>query len=190
MSKVQWKPGTLLYPVPPAMVTCAWQGKANVLTVAWTGITCSDPAMTYISVRPERYSYDLIRSSGQFVINLTHPALTRAADFCGVRSGRQMDKFAALHLETEPAFCVDVPLISQSPMSLECETVQVLELGSHHMFLAKILSVDVREDLLDEKGLHLEKSGLVGYAHGTYYALGKELGSFGYSVKKSGKKKA
>ena len=184
MTKIAWKPGTLLYPVPPALVSCGTVQQPNALTVAWTGIVCSDPAMTYISLRPSRYSYGLIQASGEFAINLTHAALARAADFCGVRSGRDTDKFRQMGLEAEACTQISPPMIAQSPISLECRVQQILPLGSHDMFLSRIVAVNVREDLVDAAGLHLERSGLVAYAHGHYYVLGKQLGKFGYSVQK------
>ena len=196
MSKIQWKGSTLLAPVPAALVSCGTMENPNALTVAWTGITCSDPPMTYISVRPERYSYEIIKNSGEFVINLTTGAMARATDFCGVRSGREMDKLVAAGLTAEPANAVSAPVIAQSPLSLECKVRQIIPLGSHDMFLAEIVAVDVEEKLLDEAGkLRLEKAGLMAYSHGEYFAMGKKIGSFGYSVRKkrpknpNGKKK-
>ena len=196
MSKIQWKGSTLLAPVPAALVSCGTMENPNALTVAWTGITCSDPPMTYISVCPERYSYEIIKNSGEFVINLTTGAMARATDFCGVRSGREMDKLAAAGLTAEPANAVSAPVITQSPLSLECRVRQIIPLGSHDMFLAEIVAVDVEEKLLDEAGkLRLEKAGLMAYSHGEYFAMGKKIGSFGYSVRKkrpknpNGKKK-
>lgn len=185
MSKIQWKGSTLLAPVPAALVSCGTMENPNALTVAWTGITCSDPPMTYISVRPERYSYEIIKNSGEFVINLTTGAMARATDFCGVRSGREMDKLAAAGLTAEPANEVSAPVITQSPLSLECRVRQIIPLGSHDMFLAEIVAVDVEEKLLDETGkLRLEKAGLMAYSHGEYFVMGKKIGSFGYSVRK------
>ena len=189
MTKIAWKPGTLLYPVPPALVSCGTLQRPNALTVAWTGIVCSDPAMTYISLRPSRFSYGLIRESGEFAINLTHAALTRAADYCGVRSGRDVDKFKQMGLEAEACTQISAPMIAQSPISLECRVEQILPLGSHDMFLSRIVAVNVREDLVDDTGLHLERSALVAYAHGQYYVLGKQLGKFGYSVRKKAQRR-
>lgn len=196
MSKIQWKGSALLAPVPAALVSCGTVEQPNALAIAWTGITCSNPPMTYISVRPERYSHDIIKKSGEFVINLTAGPMTRATDFCGVRSGREMDKLTAAGLTVEPAGAVSAPLIAESPLSLECRVTQILPLGSHDMFLAEIVAVDVEEKLLDEAGkLHLEKAGLMAYSHGEYFAMGKKIGSFGYSVRKkrpknpAGKKK-
>ena len=185
MSKVVWKPGTLLSPLPAVLVSCGTMEKPNVLTIAWTGIVNSDPAMTYISVRKEWFSHSLIEQSGEFVINLTTAALIRATDLCGVKSGRDTDKFALARLTPEPASVLSCPMIAESPLSLECRVTQVLPLGSHDMFLAKIEAVDVEESLLDEKGkLHLSRCGLLAYSHGEYFAQGRRLGSFGCSVRK------
>ena len=163
--------------------------RPNIITVAWAGTVCTNPAMVSISVRPERYSYGLIRESGEFVINLTTETLVRAMDFCGVRSGRDVDKFEQLHLTQERASAVNVPLVAESPVNIECRVRQVLELGSHHMFLADVLAVDVDEQYLDTNGrFDLNRAGLAAYSHGTYFALGRELGTFGYSVRrKTGK---
>ena len=149
MSKVQWKGSTLLAPVPAALVSCGTVENPNALTIAWTGITCSDPPMTYISVRPQRHSYGIIKESGEFVINLTTGVMARATDFCGVRSGREMDKLAAAGLTVEPAQEVAAPVIAQSPLALECRVKQIIPLGSHDMILAEIVAVDVEEKLLD-----------------------------------------
>ena len=185
MSKIVWRPGTLVAPVPPVMVTCGTMERPNIITVAWTGNVCSGPARAYISVRPERYSYGLIKESGQFAINLTTAALARAADFCGVRSGRDVDKFAHLGLTPLPAKELSCPILGESPVSLECRVFDVVPLGSHDLFLADVVAVDVDPALLDSAGkLHLEKAGLLAYAHGDYYALGKQLGKFGWSVRK------
>ena len=185
MSKLQWKGSTLLAPVPAALVSCGTLEKPNALTIAWTGITCSDPPMTYISVRPERYSYDIIKKSGEFVINLTSGAMARATDLCGVRSGREMDKLAATGLTVEPAKEIAAPVIAQSPLALECRVKQIIPLGSHDLFLAEVVACDVDESLLDENGkLCLDKARLIVYSHGDYLALGRKLGTFGYSVRK------
>lgn len=185
MAKVQWKGGTLLAPVPAALVTSGTMEKSNVLTVAWTGIVCSDPPKTYISVRPSRYSYGLIRESGEFVINLTTAALVRATDACGVYTGAKVDKFKKYGLHKEAAGTVSCPLIAESPVSLECRVTDVVPLGSHEMFLADITAVDIDEDLIDADGkLHLERAHLIAYSHGEYFALGQRLGSFGFSVRK------
>ncbi len=189
MSKITWKGGTLVAPVPPAMVTCGSGESANIITIAWTGIVNSHPPKTYISVRPSRHSYGLIKESGEFVINLTTARLVRAADFCGIHTGRKVDKFEKCGLHRADASEVSCPLIAESPLSLECRVTDVIELGSHHMFLADIVAMDVEEELLDGEGkLHLERSGLAAYAHGEYYELGKRIGTFGFSVKKKKKK--
>lgn len=190
MSKIVWRPGTLVAPVPPVMVTCGTMEHPNIITVAWTGNICSDPAKAYISVRPERYSYGLIRESGEFAINLTTSALARAADFCGVRSGRDVDKFAHLGLTPLPARELSCPILGESPVSLECKVSQVIPLGSHDLFLADIVAVDVEEEFLDPSGkLRLDRCGLAAYAHGEYFALGKRVGTFGFSVRKKRKKR-
>lgn len=186
-----WKPGNMLYPLPAVMVSCKRPGeRPNILTVAWTGTVCTNPPMLYISVRPERYSYSVIRETGEFVVNLTTHRLARAADFCGVRSGRDTDKWKEMHLTEEPSEKIAAPGIAESPVNLECRVTQVLELGSHHMFLAEVLAVHVEETYLDEKGkFHLNDTGLLAYSHGEYRDLGKIVGTFGYSVKKKMKTK-
>jgi len=191
MSKISWKPGNMIYPLPAVLVTCSnGRGEDNVLTIAWTGTVCTNPPMTYISVRPERHSYHIIKESGEFVINLTTKKLAKAADFCGVRSGRDMDKFDQMHLTKENAKVVNVPMIAESPVNIECKVTEIKELGSHHMFLAEVVNVNVDETLIDENGkFHLSKSNPLVYSHGEYYETGKELGSFGYSVKKKKVKK-
>lgn len=193
MGKESWRAGNMLYPLPAVMVSCGRpEEKPNIITVAWAGTVCSSPAMVSISVRPERYSYDIIRQTGEFVINLTTEQLVRATDYCGVRSGRDVDKFQEMHLTAGKAEHVSAPLIEESPVNIECRVQQVLELGSHHMFVAEVVGVDVDEAYLDEKGkFQLNKAGLMVYSHGEYFGLGKKLGSFGYSVrrKKTAKKK-
>lgn len=185
MAKTSWKAGTMLYPLPPVMVSCGTMEKPNVFTVAWTGIINSEPAMTYISVRPSRYSYDLIKQSGEFVINLTTAGMLKAADFCGVKSGRDTDKFDQTGLTPAPCGKVRAPMIAESPVSLECRVTEIKPLGSHDMFLAEIAAVNVDDKLLDADGLfRLEKSGLVAFCHGGYYALGDKIGTFGFSVAK------
>lgn len=185
MSKVTWKAGTMLYPLPPVMVSCGTMEKSNIITVAWTGTVNSEPPMTYVSVRPERYSYGLIKETGEFVINLTTDRLVWNADFCGVKSGRDVDKFALPGLTAIAASEVGAPMIEESPVNIECRVERSMLLGSHEMFLAKIIAVNVSEKLLDAKGvLHLEKAGLAATAHGKYFTLGRQVGSFGYSVKK------
>ncbi len=185
-----WKPSVITSPVPPVLVTCGSGENINVFTVAWTGTLNTIPPMTYISVRPERHSYGIIKESGEFVINLTTEELVRAVDFCGVRSGRNTDKFEKMGLTTQSASKVNVPLLSQSPVNIECKVKQIVPLGSHDMFIADIVALDVSEDLIDASGrLCLENAGLIAYAHGDYYKLGKRLGSFGFSVRKKKKRK-
>lgn len=189
MAKIKWRGGAMLAPVPPALITCSDGERDNVLTVAWTGIVCTDPPKTYISVRPKRFSYDIIKKSGEFAINLTTADLVRAADWCGVYTGAKVDKFERCRLSKEPAQEIGCPILAESPLALECRVTDVIPLGTHDMFLADIVAVDVDEALLDEHGkLHLERAGLVAYAHGDYFSLGKKLGSFGYSVAKKKKK--
>lgn len=190
MSKQIWRPGNMLYPVPAVLVSVADSaGKDNLITIAWTGTVCSDPAMTYISVRKERYSHHMLKENKEFVINLVSKEICRAADFCGVRSGCDLDKFEATGLTREKASTVNVPLVKESPVNIECKVTQVLELGSHDMFLAKVTAVQVDESLLDEKGkLDLNKAHLVAYSHGEYQTFDNILGTFGYSVKKKDKK--
>ena len=180
----------MLYPLPAVMVSCGREGeKPNIITVAWVGTICSDPAMVSISVRPERYSYDIIRETGEFVINLTTKKLAYATDYCGVRSGRNVDKFRetgltpgkAQHLKT-------APVIEESPVNIECRVTEVKELGSHHMFLAEVLGVSVDEAYLNETGrFELNRTGLLAYSHGTYLTLGESCGTFGWSVKRKKK---
>lgn len=190
MAKQFWKGSALLAPVPAALVTCGTADSPNVLTIGWTGITCTHPPMTYISVRPERYSHDIIRDSGEFVINLTTSAMCRETDFCGVRSGKNTDKFGKCSFHLLPAQKVSVPIIEECPVSLECKVTESKLLGSHTMFLAEIVGIDVDERYIDSKGkLNLQQCGLMAYAHGEYFALGRKLGDFGWSVRKKKKKK-
>ncbi|MCQ2469794.1 MAG: flavin reductase family protein [Ruminococcus sp.] len=190
MSKQFWKGSALLAPVPAALVTCGTIEKTNVLTIGWTGIVCTRPPMTYISVRPERYSHDIIKNSGEFVINLTTSAMCRETDFCGVKSGRDTDKLEKCGFHTVPAHEVSVPVIEECPVSLECRVTEAKPLGSHTMFLAEIVGIDVDEQYLDSSGrLDLRQCGLMAYAHGEYFALGKKLGDFGWSVRKKKKHK-
>ena len=186
MSKEYWKPGNMLYPVPAVMVSCGRKGeKPNIITVAWAGTVCSDPPMVSISVRKERYSYEIIRETGEFVINLVNRELVRAADYCGVKSGRDTDKFKEMGLTAQPSRYVGAPGIGESPVNLECRVTNRLELGSHDMFLARVEGVAIDGKYMDEKGkFHLNDSGLVSYSHGEYFELGKKLGSFGWKIKK------
>ena len=176
----------MLYPVPPVMVSCQRPGeKPNIITIAWAGTICSDPAMVSISVRKERYSYDILRQTGEFVINLTTRRLAKAADYCGVRSGRDTDKFQDMKLTPLKSKEILAPGIAESPVNIECQVTEVKELGTHDMFLAKVVSVSVDESLIDKNGkFHLNQSGLVAYSHGEYRMLGESLGTFGFSVKK------
>ena len=189
MGKRQFKPGNMLYPVPAVMVSVAdKEGNANIITVAWAGTVCTNPPMLTISIRPERYSYHMIRETGEFVVNLTTEELARATDYCGVRSGRDTDKWADMGLTKEKASEVSVPLIRECPVNLECRVVRVDELGSHHMFIADVVAVDVDEAYMDEKDtFHLSMAKPLAYSHGRYYGMGEELGSFGYSVRKQEK---
>ena len=184
--KQVWKPGNMLYPVPAVMVTVQdAEGKSNIITIAWTGTVCTNPPMLYISVRPERYSYHMLEETGEFVVNMTTKKLAKAADYCGVRSGRDVDKWKETGLTPEKAQAVNVPLIAESPVNIECRVKDVLKLGSHHMFLAEVLAVDVDESLLDMGGrLALEKAEPVVYSHGEYYGLSELMGTFGWSVRK------
>lgn len=185
--KQKWKGGNMLYPVPAVMVSCARPDeKPNIITIAWAGTICSDPAMLSISVRPERYSYNIIKETGEFAVNLTNERLVRAADFCGVKSGRDIDKFKETGLTPVKGFCLEnAPLIGESPVSLECRVRDVIPLGSHDMFLAEILCVDADPAYMDEKGrFDLNGAGLIAYSHGAYMTLGEKLGTFGFSVKK------
>lgn len=192
MSKQSWKPGNMLYPLPAVLVSTAdKQGNQNVFTVAWTGTVCSNPAMVSISVRPERYSYHMIRETGEFVINLTTEELAFATDFCGVKSGRDIDKFKEMRLTPLAADKVSAPLIAQSPVNIECKVTQTIPLGTHDMFLAEVVAVHADEAYMDKTGrFSLTKANPLVYSHGDYFILGKKIGSFGYSVrKKRGKKK-
>ena len=184
--RMLWKPGNMLYPVPAVMVTAAdREGKSNIITIAWTGTVCTNPPMAYISVRPERYSYGMLKETGEFVINLTTEKLVRATDYCGVKSGRDTDKWKETGLTPIPAQEVNVPLIKESPVNIECRVSEIRELGSHHMFLARVVAVDVDEAYLNEQGrFELQKAAPIVYSHGEYYGLSSLLGTFGYSVRK------
>ena len=185
MSKISWKSGTFLYPLPAVMVSCGNMEKSNIITVAWTGILNTNPAMVYISIRPIRYSYNLIKECGEFVINLTNKQLAYATDWCGVRSGEKFDKFKEMKLHKEKAQFVKAPLIKESPVSIECKVKDIIKLGSHDMFVAEVLSIDADEKYIDEKGaFDISKCDLIAYANGGYYPLGKKIGKFGFSVQK------
>lgn len=190
MSKVTWKSGTFLYPIPAVMVSCGTMEKSNIITVAWTGIINTNPAMVYISVRPNRYSYNLIKEQGEFVINLTTKDLVKATDWCGVKTGAKVDKFKEMNLQKEKANFVKCPMIKESPVSVECKVKEIRELGSHTMFMAEVIAINADEKYIDEKGaFDISKCDLICYANGGYYNLGKRLGTFGFSVKKKNKKK-
>lgn len=190
MSKVIWKSGTFLYPLPVVMVSCGTMEKSNIITVAWTGIINTDKPMCYISIRKERYSHDIIKQSKEFVINLTNQDLVYATDWCGVKTGAKVDKFKEMKLTKQEAKFVKCPLIKESPVSIECKVKEIKELGSHDMFLAEIVSIDAEESYIDEKGaFDITKCNLVAYANGRYFALGKQIGKFGYSVQKKDKLK-
>ncbi len=185
MAKIAWKGGALLAPVPPVMVTCGSGETANIITVAWTGIINTHPPRLSISVRPTRHSYALIKESGEFVVNLTPASLARAADYCGIYTGAKVNKFERAGLHPEPAQAVACPLIVESPLSLECRVIDILPQGTHDLFLADIVAVDVDESVIDENGrLDLSRAGLCAYAHGEYYALGDIIGKFGFSTDK------
>ena len=189
MGKIDFKPGNMLYPLPVVLVSVSdGNGNDNLITIAWTGTVCTNPPMVSISVRPERYSYDLIRKSGEFIINLTTKDLVFATDYCGVVSGRDVDKWTQMKLTKVPGTNVKVPYIKESPVSIECKVRSVEELGSHHMFLADVVAVHCDDDYLDENNrFHLEKAEPLVYSHGQYYATGEYLGKFGYSVQKKNK---
>ena len=204
MAKQTFKPGNMLYPLPAVMVSCKYpgdddpectnptlRGKPNIITVAWAGTVCTNPPMLSISVRPERYSYHIIEKSGEFVVNLTTEDLVRATDFCGVRSGRDIDKFKEMHLTEQPSAVVAAPGIAESPVNIECKVRQITPLGSHSMILADVVNVTVDDTYMNENSkFDLNASGLVTYSHGEYFLLGKKLGSFGYSVQKPKKNTA
>lgn len=188
MAKELWKPGNMLYPLPVVMVSMADKnGKTNIITIAWAGTVCTNPPMVSISVRPERYSYPILKENGEFVINLTTKELAFATDYCGVKSGRDVDKFKEMKLTPLKAKEVKAPLIQESPVNLECRVREILPLGSHHMFLADVVAVHADEKYMDEKHkFHLEKAEPIVYSHGAYLACGEQIGTFGYSVKKKG----
>lgn len=188
MSKIIWKGSALLGPVPPALVTCGTMQKPNVLTIGWTGIICTHPPMTYISVRPTRYSYGIITKAREFVINLPTSSMSRITDYCGMKSGAKIDKIARCQLELAEGSSVKVPVLVQCPVSLECRVTEMKHLGTHTMFLADIVAVQVEERYIDSKGkLNLQQAGLLAYAHGEYFSLGRKCGDFGFSVKKKRK---
>ena len=188
-ARISFKPGNMLYPLPAVMVSCARPGeKANIVTVAWTGTICSDPAMVYISLRPQRLSHGIISDTGEFVINLINKDLVRSMDYCGVKSGRDVDKFEKCRLDKADSLTVAAPSIAQSPVCIECRVSKVIPLGSHDMFIANVTAVTVDGKYMDEKGrFHLNDAGLVAYSHGEYFSMGEKKGKFGYSVQKGRK---
>lgn len=190
MSKISFKAGNMLYPLPVVMVSVAdREGHSDIVTVAWAGTVCTNPPMVSISVRPERYSYHMIRETGEFVINLTTKELARATDYCGVRSGRDVDKWKDMHLTPVASREVKAPSIWESPVNIECRVKKVEELGSHHMFVAEVVAVQVDDAYMDDKNsFHLSMAKPIVYSHGEYYLLGEKLGTFGYSVRKTTQK--
>jgi len=189
MEKLTWTPGAMLAPLPPALVTCGNDEKPNIITIGWTGILNSKPPKTYISVRPERYSYDLLKQNKEFVINLPPASLAKAVDFCGVRSGKDINKFEHCNLTPEKGSTVSVPSIVECPISIECKITDSVLLGSHEMFIADICAVRVSPEVVNEEGkLEIKKCDLMAYAHGTYFSLGKQIGTFGFSVRKKKKR--
>ncbi len=191
MAKVDWKPGNMLYPLPAVMVSLgASPEEYNIITIAWTGTICSDPPMCYISVRPGRHSYEILKKNREFVINLTTADLAFATDWCGVRSGQQHNKFEAMKLTPGKASVVDAPTIEEAPVNIECKVTEIIPLGTHHMFLAEVVNVRAEDEYLDSKtgAFSLEKANLIAYSHGKYYELGKKIGKFGYSVEKKKRK--
>lgn len=190
MAKITWKAGTLLAPVPPALISCGTVQNPNVMTAAWTGIICTEPTLVYVSIRPSRFSNELIRKSGEFVINVPTVELAKAVDFCGVKSGRDIDKFKLAGLTAEKCSMISAPQVKESPISLECKVKDVSSFGTHDMFLAEVVAVNVDEKYIDgNKALRMDKAGLLAYAHGFYYALGKKIGKFGWSVEKKSTKR-
>lgn len=191
MAKQRWKPGNMLYPLPAVMVSVRDKsGSDNIITVAWAGTVCTNPPMVSISVRPERHSYHMLAESGEFVINLTTERLCYATDYCGVRSGRDVDKFEEMKLTKTEAELINAPMIGESPVNLECKVEKIEKLGSHHMFLARVLAVHAEEEYMDKNGrFDLNQAQPMVYSHGEYFGLGKKLGSFGYSVRKKKKRK-
>lgn len=189
MAKQEWKPGNMLYPLPAVLVSVRdKEGNDNIITVAWAGTVCTNPPMVSISVRPERHSYHMLKETGEFVINLTTESMCYATDYCGVRSGKDVDKFQTMHLTRQEASQVAAPMIAESPVNLECRVEKIEELGSHHMFLARVVAVHADEQYMDAKGrFDLSLAKPMVYSHGEYYGLGQKLGSFGYSVKKKKK---
>ena len=185
MTKVTWPAGTLLAPIPPALISSGTLDNPNVMTAAWTGIICTEPVLTYVSIRPSRYSHEIISQNKEFVINVPNLPLAKATDFCGIKSGRDINKFKVCNITPAPSSKIKAPQIAEAPISLECEVIEIKKYGTHDMFLAKVLAVNIDDKYLNEKGaLNLEKAGLLAYAHGFYYTLGRQIGKFGFSVEK------
>ena len=190
MGKIAWKPGTMMAPLPPALISCGTLEKPNVMTAAWTGIVCTEPTLVYVSIRPSRYSNELIRQSGEFVINIPTVKLAKAVDLCGVKSGSNTDKFKLAGLTAAPCEKIGAPQVAESPVSLECKVKDISALGSHDVFLAEVVAVNVDEKYINsQQALELDKAGLLAYAHGFYYALGRKVGKFGWSVEKKSTKR-
>lgn len=191
MGKIDFKPGNMLYPLPAVLVSVRdAQGEDNLITIAWTGTICTNPPMLYISVRPERHSYKALKETGEFVVNLTTEAMVKGTDYCGVKSGRDVDKFEMTGFHKGEASKVNAPIIEESPVNIECKVREEVALGSHHMFIADVVHVSVDDRYMDEKGtFHLERSKPIVYSHGTYFSIGEALGTFGYSIRKKKKKK-
>jgi flavin reductase (DIM6/NTAB) family NADH-FMN oxidoreductase RutF len=190
-TKVDWKPGTMIYPLPAVMVsTGGIPEEYNIITIAWVGTICSDPPLCYISVRPGRHSYEILKKTGEFVINLTTSNLAFATDWCGVRSGRDYNKFAEMHLTPAKATRVKAPVIAESPLNIECRIIEIRPLGSHDMFIAEVLNVKADKSLINSRtgAFALEKANMLAYSHGNYFVLGKRVGKFGFSVQKKRKK--
>lgn len=191
MSRTIWKPGTFIYPIPAVMVSCGDMNNSNIITVAWTGILNTDPAIVYISIRKSRYSYEIIKTNKEFVINLTNENLAYATDWCGVKSGKNFDKFREMKLTKEKAKFVKCPLIKESPVSVECKVIEIKDLGSHTMFMAEVLSIDADNQYIDKNGaFDISKCNLIAYSNGNYYSLDKKVGKFGFSVMKKNTKKS
>ncbi len=192
MAKKQWKPGTLIYPLPAVMVSCGSSSKDwNIITVSWTGTINTNPPMLYISIRPERYSYKIIKESGEFVINLTNKDMAFATDWCGVKSGRDFNKFSEMKLHPIAATKVNAPMIEEAPINIECKVQKIIPLGSHDMFIAEVVNIHADEKYLDPitDTFDMQKAELIAYSHGNYYELGNKIGRFGFSVKKKKRKK-
>ncbi|MGC9150882.1 MAG: flavin reductase family protein [Microbacter sp.] len=190
--KTDWKPGTMIYPLPAVLVSCGTQPEEyNIITISWIGTICTNPPLCYISVRPERHSHHLIEQSGEFVINLTNEAMAFAADWCGVRSGKDHQKFEAVHLTPAPSKTIQAPIIQEAPLSIECRVKEKMALGSHDMFIAEVLNIQADEQYIDKTTgqFNMKAAKLIAYSHGHYYRLGEEIGKFGWSVQKKSKAK-